>query len=89
MRRSAGLGGPEQPRGSDQPGAVPLAGTVALLEGLGRRWYRLACTIAPVRTASMDVVGDVAERFGQARRILNILTERHLFPFRSRWMSGS
>jgi len=31
------------------------------------------------------VLADVAQRFGQARRILNYLTDRYLFPYRGRW----
>jgi hypothetical protein len=62
-------------------------GAVALLEHLGRRWYRLACETAPSPTGAMRVVGEVAERFGQARRILNLVTDRYLFVLRDRWFS--
>jgi hypothetical protein len=27
----------------------------------------------------------VADRFGEARRVLNVLTDRHLFPLRNAW----
>lgn len=30
----------------------------------------------------------MAERFGQARRVLNLVTDRYLFPFRARWFPG-
>ena len=61
-------------------------GSLSLLEQLGERWYRLACsTAASPNTSAMQVVASVAERFGQARRILNFMADRHLFPLRSRW----
>ena len=91
LRRTAGLGSGEQrSRAGTGAGAGPisLSGTVALLEALGRRWYRLAASTAPLPTPALSVVGDVAERFDQARRILNLVTERHLFPFRDRWMTS-
>jgi hypothetical protein len=65
------------------------AGGVALLERLGQRWYRLACASAPVRTAPLRVVEEVAERFDQARRVLNLVTDSYLMPFRSRWFPGA
>jgi hypothetical protein len=65
------------------------AGGVALLERLGRRWYRLACASAPVRTAPLAVVEEVAERFDQARRVLNLVTDGYLMPFRGRWFPGA
>jgi hypothetical protein len=61
------------------------AGGVALLEGLGRRWYRLAVQSAPLSTGPLRVVQEVAERFDQARRTLNLITDGYLFPFRARW----
>ncbi|HEX8859731.1 MAG TPA: hypothetical protein VGC06_11710 [Actinomycetes bacterium] len=64
------------------------SGGVALLERLGRRWYRLAYQSAPVRTAPLRVMDEVARRFDQARRILNLVTDRYLFPFRARWFAG-
>lgn len=53
-----------------------------LLETLGRRWYRLAATTA---AAPLPVVADVARRFGEARRVLNVVTDWYLFPLRERW----
>ena len=89
LRRSAGLAAPDEPGAGNRAAPVSVSGAVALMEALGRRWYRLACSSAPVPTQAMDVVSDVSGRFDHARRILNLVTERHLFPFRSRWMSGS
>jgi hypothetical protein len=67
--------------------SVEPAGAVGLLEHLGRRWYRLACETAPSPTGAMRVVGEVAERFRQARRVLNLVTDRYLFVLRDRWFS--
>jgi hypothetical protein len=74
LLRSAGL----DPGGADQGGGV------ALLELLGRRWYRLARAGSP----ALQVVGEVADRFDQARRVLNLVTDRHLSGHRDRWFPG-
>ena len=58
-------------------------------ERLGTRWYRLACASAPVRTAPLRVVEEIADRFDQARRVLNLVTDRYLFSFRARWFPGT
>lgn len=88
LRRTAGLRGAGETTAGSGAGAVSLSGTVALLEELGRRWYRLASSTVALPTDATSVVGEVAERFDHARRILNLVTERHLFPFRDRWMSS-
>ncbi len=64
-----------------------LAGAPALdlLEYLGARWYRAALATAPVRTATLDVVGDVAGRFHQARRVLNHVADRYLSGSAGQW----
>ena len=62
--------------------AVPA---LDLLEYLGARWYRAALVAAPVRTARLAVVGEVAGRFLQARRILNHLADRCLLGPDSPW----
>lgn len=59
-------------------GELAAAPALDLLEYLGARWYRAALAAAPVRTARLDVVGEVAERFRQARRVLNHLADRYL-----------
>ncbi len=63
--------------------------TVALLERLGPRWYRAAVDSMtapmPVTTA---VIRELPERFSQARRILNLMTDRFLFAQRDRWFGG-
>ncbi|HWB73174.1 MAG TPA: hypothetical protein VG452_13240 [Egibacteraceae bacterium] len=66
--------------------ALAASGTVGLLEQLGARWYRLAArALSGPATGAVQVVDDVAERFGDARRVLNHLTDRYLFPFRADW----
>src|SRR5580693_9930657 len=57
---------------------LAAAPALELLEYLGARWYRAALAAAPVRTANLAVVGEVAPRFRQARRILNHLADRYL-----------
>jgi hypothetical protein len=81
LLRAAGLPASQQER--------LLAGTPAieLLERLGARWYRTARDLAPVATARMMVVGDVADRFRQARRVLNHVADRYLFPPGSPWFA--
>ena len=83
LARAAGL--PAAPPAS---AAAPASPSVALLEELGRRWYRLASAGAATPTASLRVVDEVAERFTDARRVLNLLTDRYLFPFRGHWFSS-
>jgi hypothetical protein len=64
-----------------------LASTPAmeLWEYLGARWYRAARDLAPAATARMAVVGDVADRFQQARRVLNLLADRYLLTTDKPW----
>jgi hypothetical protein len=62
-------------------------GTLGFLELLGGRWYRLACATAPA-TSALDVVASVADRFRDARRVLNFITDRYLFKQRTRWFPG-
>jgi hypothetical protein len=86
LLRHAGMGGAEVREALAAPSIG--SGGVALLERLGRRWYRLAYQAAPVRTAPLRVMDEVAQRFDQARRILNLITDTYLFPFRQRWFPG-
>ena len=66
------------------PGDAEAGGGVMLLELLGRRWYRLA----HARSPALQVVGEVADRFEEARRVLNLLADRHLSGHRERWFPG-
>ena len=58
---------------------------VWLLERVGRRAYRIAQGAADQRALMTQVLGAVSENFASARRILNFLTDRYLFPQRQRW----
>jgi hypothetical protein len=73
---------PEQRR--DQLADAPA---IDLFEHLGARWYRAAWDLAPARTARLAVVAEVAERFRQARRVLNHITDRCLFPQGNPWFA--
>lgn len=64
------------------PGATPA---IDLLERLGARWYHNACELASARSAGLAVVADVADRFGPARRVLNHIADRYLFPAGNPW----
>ena len=67
--------------------AERLAGTPAMdmWEYLGARWYRAARDLAPAATARVLVAGDVADRFRQARRVLNHLADRYLLSPDQPW----
>src|SRR5439155_22378729 len=68
------------------PSELNLAGGQArgvwLLEWLGRRAYRLAVAVGRPRAAELE--GLVAG-FGSARRVLNLLTGRYIYPSRELW----
>jgi hypothetical protein len=66
---------------------LAVAPALDLLEYLGARWYRAALAAAPVRTARLAVVGEVAGRFRQARRILNHVADRYLLDPGSTWFT--
>jgi hypothetical protein len=81
LLRAAGLPAPQRERLAAGP-------AIDLLEHLGARWYRTACELAPVRTARLAVAGDVADRFRQARRVLNHLADRYLQAAGQSWFSA-
>jgi hypothetical protein len=56
-----------------------------LLERIGRRSYRIAHRAAVRGTVMTEVLANVSENFAAARRVLNFLTDRYLFPQRQRW----
>jgi hypothetical protein len=72
------------PRQHEQLTAAPA---IDLFEYLGARWYRVAWSLAPVRTARLAVVAEVADRFRQARRVLNHIADRCLFPSGNPWFA--
>jgi hypothetical protein len=59
-----------------------------LLEQLGRRAYRIAQRGADRGAPMAGVLGDVSENFAVARRILNFLTDRYLYPMRRQWFGA-
>jgi hypothetical protein len=61
---------------------------IELLEHLGARWYRSALALAPVRTSRLAVVAEVADRFRQARRVLNHVTDRYLMGPDNPWFAA-
>jgi hypothetical protein len=73
-----------QPREHDE---LTVAPAIDLFEYLGARWYRAAWSLAPARTARLAVVAEVADRFRQARRVLNHVTDRCLFPAGNPWFA--
>jgi hypothetical protein len=66
---------------------LTAAPAIDLFEYLGARWYRVAWSLAPARTARLAVVADVADRFRQARRVLNHIADRCLFPDGNPWFA--
>jgi len=61
---------------------------VFLLEQLGRRAYRIAQQGADGRAAMAGVLAEISENFAAARRVLNFLTDRYLFPMRRQWFGS-
>lgn len=72
----------------EEEASVGSAPAVQLFERLGARWYRQAYDLVPLRTSRVMVVAEVAERFTQARRVLNHLTDQYLYPARGIWFPG-
>jgi hypothetical protein len=66
---------------------LTAAPAIDLFEYLGARWYRVAWSLAPARTARLAVVAEVADRFRQARRVLNHIADRCLFPAGNPWFA--
>jgi hypothetical protein len=64
------------------------APAIDLLEHLGATWYRAACTLAPIRTARLTVVAEIADRFRHARRVLNHIADGYLFPPGNPWFAA-
>ena len=72
------LGAADRERAERQDG-------VWLLEQLGRRAYRIAQHGADRQATMAAVLAEVSENFAAARRVLNFLTDRYLFPMRRQW----
>jgi hypothetical protein len=80
LLRAAQLPASQQDHVTGPPG-------IEFWEHLGARWYRAARELAPVATARITVVGEVADRFRQARRVLNHVADQYLFPSGSPWFA--
>ena len=80
LLRAAQLPASQQDRVTGPPG-------IEFWEHLGARWYRAARDLAPVATARIAVVGEVADRFRQARRVLNHVADQYLFPSGDPWFA--
>jgi hypothetical protein len=59
-----------------------------LLEQLGRRAYGIARQGADRGAPLARVLGEVSENFAAARRLLNFLTDRYLYPMRRQWFGA-
>jgi hypothetical protein len=86
----AGRLAPRAAQGQIGPSSLPLdAGddnAVVLLEQIGRRSYHAAFQlVTPPVPGNIAVLGELSSRFGDARRILGVVTERYLFARRDRW----
>lgn len=64
---------------------LATAPPIQLLEHLGQRWYRQASQLAPVTTAQLAVVARVADRFRDARRVLNHIADRYFARIGNPW----
>jgi hypothetical protein len=73
------------PAGEHLQHVLEVRGAVGLLELLGERWYQLAAATSTEPAHSTLVVTRIAERFSQARRLLNHVTDRYVFPLREQW----
>lgn len=75
-----------------QAGQAGELGGHDLLELLGARWYGAAVTSATSvghpPTASLAVARHMSEHFRDARRVLNAVTDRYLFPLREQWFGA-
>ena len=82
----APLHGPSPPLRHDEAGHTRGEGAVALLEELGRRWYRATWELLPSPPpANTAVLRDLADHFDDARRVLGIVTRRFLSMSRGQW----
>ncbi len=72
---------------SDDETSLVTAPPIQLLEHLGQRWYRQASELAPVATTQLAVVAQVADRFRDARRVLNHIADRYLSRVGNPWFA--
>ena len=88
LLRAGGMADDHRGHRTARPALVEAAGpggAVGLLELLGTRWYRAAFVLLPQPVSGdVAVIGELPAHFGQARRILGLITERFLFHQRDR-----
>ncbi|GII24703.1 hypothetical protein [Planosporangium mesophilum] len=70
---------------ADDSSGLVTSPPIALLEQLGQRWYRRALDLAPVTTTQLAVVSEVADRFTDARRILNHIADQYFCRIGNPW----
>lgn len=76
-------------RPDDELPSSGAPGAVGVLEHLGERWYRLALrSVRGPLVGSAATVAEIASRFTAARRTLNLLTDRFVFPMRAQWFGN-
>ena len=71
----------------------PAGHRVELADGRSLAYDRLLLAtgdlaLAPVRTSGLTVVGEVADRFRQARRVLNHVADRYLIGAGTSWFAA-
>ena len=75
-----------------RPGGDVVLGP-ELLGQLGPRWYSMAARSARAHGAPMTpglaLAAEMGGRFAEARRVLNVVTDRYLFPVRESWFGVS
>lgn len=62
-------------------------GGLDFLELIGSASYRQACIATERMMGNSGSLRDMAGEFGQARRVLNFVTDKYLFPFRDQWFA--
>jgi hypothetical protein len=86
LRRAAGSWGGTRQGGTAGAFIAGDDDAVTLLGQLGRRWYQAASQLLPSPLpANVAVIGEMPERFNDARRVLSVIAERSLVPQRGRW----
>lgn len=86
LSRAMAAGGQSGAGGEELSEAIETRGPVGMLEHLGAHWYRLAASRSGGSlTGTMRATIAVGEHFSEARRVLNHVADRYLFPFRRQW----
>ncbi|MGH9104251.1 MAG: hypothetical protein ACRDZX_00120 [Acidimicrobiales bacterium] len=86
-RPAANRTGPRQ-GSAPKPAKVEDSDAVTLLCRLGRRWYQVASQLLGGQVpANVAVIGELPERFDDARHVLGVIADRFLFPHRDDWFT--